>query len=542
VLGFGRWPNVQKETNTAAETDGMKLIARTSLVALTLLTVVAFASSASANSGNRPEIAAGAAHTCALADNGKVKCWGAGAAGQLGIGSTADATEPTEIVPAVTAAMNEQPSVPVLGRVEAIAAAAAATCAISGGTIWCWGSNASGQLGLGTVDDDPHSTPQQIPGSKDFYAITAGPEHFCATTWQGELSCWGANSAGQIGNGSVGGAVPSPSKVAGLKKFKSIAAGGTYSCVVLYYSHKPSCWGDGDGTPREVAGVEDAYKLAAGAASVCSIGWTETAVNCWPGGAVGAPTGVAGLFYPEAFGGTATSTCVVAKTVTAATSVPITKTRSLQCWGDNTGGQLGTGDSTSSSTPRLVNLADVASLSVGSAAARQCAIVRGGDPYCWGSGVLVPTRVEGLDLVTKAQYPDWASVKPLSRARWNKRRTAKRISSEVVIQPSPFSFAREACAGRIVGSVQLPVKEVKKGKKASTSGVTYKRVGARTTSKIYRSAEGCKAKLTFSIPRAQYKRNSKKLLLKASSFGNKSMAAFSTEFALKDLKQHLKSK
>jgi alpha-tubulin suppressor-like RCC1 family protein len=530
------------DCGAVGENRRMNGFTRALLSCLVLVCSLALVSSASANSGARPEIAAGNAHTCALDDTGTLRCWGANAAGQLGNGLTTDTTVPTPIAEVVVAALGgEPPAAPKLGKIDAVATAAVSTCAISESRIWCWGGNSNGELGLGTVDGDPHALPQLIPGSKDFNKITAGPTHFCASTWQGDLSCWGSNASGQIGNGSVGGTVPSPTVVAGQKKFKSIAAGGGFTCVVNYATHKPSCWGDGDGTPREIAGVEDAFEIVAGATSVCSKGWTEVAINCWPGGAAGAPSSVVGLSHPEAFGGTWNSNCVLAKTLVAASEKPTaSKVRSLQCWGDNSTGQLGTGDNTSSDTPRLVSLADVATLSAGAAATSQCAIVRGGDAYCWGAGVLVPTKVEGLDLITKPQYPDWASVKPLSKPRWNKRRTAKRLRAEIVIQPSPFVFTAQACTGRVVGSVMLAVKKPDKGKKAAAAAVTYKRVGNRTNSRIYRSTEQCKAKLTFSIPRSQYKRNRKKLLLKASASGNTSMAAFSAELALKDVNKHLK--
>lgn len=516
------------------------LLAVTALFAVWVLTALALVDPARANGGGHlPKIASGTSHTCALADDGSVKCWGANAAGQLGNGGTSETATPTPIAGVVAAKNNSTPSVPTLGKVETLAASSNATCAISSGSIWCWGSNASGELGGGSTDADPHPAPQLIAGAKGFYAITAGNDHFCAVNWDGLMSCWGSNAAGQIGTGAVGGTINAPTAVPGIKKFKSIAAGGAFTCVVLETT-QPKCWGDGNGTPTDVAGLKDVYELVAGAASACALGWSDVALRCWPGAAPDSLTNVDGLFEIKALGGTSNSNCAVARTLTAANSKPLSADHSLQCWGDNSAGQLGTGDNTSSPTPRLVKLSEVAELSSGAAATKQCAIVRGGDPYCWGGGVNLPTKVEGLDLVTQPQYPEWASITPKSRLKLNKAGTHWKVSSKVAVEPSALSFASEACAGRIVGSAYFYKRMGKKA--AAAGGVEYKKVGVRTMTKLRRAGDYCKADFTIKIPLSRFGDKKKRLLIGASSFGNKSMAPFSTEFAIKDLKKILKGK
>lgn len=508
------------------------------LAVLVTLAAFAYADPANAYYGSRPMIVSGNAHTCALADDSSVKCWGANASGQLGNGTTVDSPTPTPVAGVVTAKQSGPPPAPVLSKIESLAAAANTTCALSEGTIWCWGRNTAGQLGLGTVDGDPHPTPQIIPGTKDFYGLTAGADHFCATTWQGEISCWGANEAGQIGTGTVGGNVPTPTKVAGLKKFKSIAAGGANTCV-LPYTMKPICWGDGNAAQTEIA-TKDMHVLVASGASTCAFGWTENPVRCWPGAAAGAVANLDGLADVQTFGSTHNSFCAIAKTVTAATNKTYSDAKSLQCWGENANGQLGTGDTTPSPTPRLVGLKDVAELSTGAAATKQCAIVRGGDPYCWGAGVLVPTKVDGLSLVNKPQHPEWASIAPLTKLRLVKGGTAWQIKSKLSVMPSTLTFPEAACKGKVVGSAFF-YKKV--GKKAGMAGgYKLKKVGVRTTSKLRRVGDFCKASFTHTIPLSRFGDKKKRMMIGASSYGNKSMAAFETEFALKDLKKYFKKK
>lgn len=536
------------------------------LAVFTAIAALALASSAHANGGLQPQIAAGAGHTCAVGDDGSVKCWGVNAAGQLGNGGTADAAAPTPIAGVVAAKNNSAPVAPVLGKVSAIAASSDATCAISDGTIWCWGSNVYGQLGAGTSDPDPHPTPQAVAGTKDFYAITAGRNHFCAATWQGELSCWGLNAHGQIGTGAVGGSVLAPAKVAGTKKFKSIAAGGDFTCV-LPETTKPKCWGADDrgqlgrgapgapnGTPGDVPNVKDAYRLVAGDAFVCALGWTETPLRCWGDNQLGqlaqgtlgetaprAASDVTGLGDVKVVGGTATSACAVARLVTAANSKPLSADKYLTCWGDNSDGRLGTGDTTSSGSPRTVKVSEVADLSAGAAATRQCAIVRGGEVFCWGAGASFPAQVDGLDLVTKPQYPSWAYIEPASRLRLNAAGTAWRIGTRIKIEPSPFVFAADACRGRIVTAAYY-YKRVRAAS-AAQSGVQYKKVGVRKVTKLRRAGDYCKSAAALSIPLARFGSKKRQMKVSATGYGNAALSSFSTnEFALKDVKKILKGK
>ncbi|MGH2958494.1 MAG: RCC1 domain-containing protein, partial [Solirubrobacterales bacterium] len=439
------------------------------LTAITALFVIE--STARANGGAlSPKIATGAAHTCALADTGKVKCWGDNTSGQLGTGLTA------------FQGGGETPKPATLSKATTVAASANATCVLSeDSSIWCWGSNAYGELGLGAADAAPHPIPAQIPGSKDFSMLAAGGNHFCASTWNGDVSCWGSNDQGQLGNGAVGGVSATPVKVGGVAKLKALTAGANFTCANLETT-KVECWGANDkgqlgsgvvgassGSAVEVPNLKDSYYLVAGANHVCSLGWSETALRCWGDNLIGqlaqgtlgetVPRGVsnvAGLTDMKSLGGNANSGCATAHTVTAANNSNVSKDSALQCWGELT----------ASGSPRIIPLAEVAGLSQGSSSAVQCAIVRGGDSYCWGAGGS-PAAVAGLDLVTKPQYPNYAYLEPTSRLRLNKTGTAWRISSRLKVEPSSFVFPEAACKGTV-----------------AADAFYYKRVGKKSAAQV----------------------------------------------------------
>lgn len=148
-------------------------------------------------------VVAGEHHTCALLDTGAVRCWGWGRDGQLGLGHTesiGDDERPIEV-----------DAVDLGGSAVDVAAGRDHTCAVlEDGGLRCWGSNASGQLGLGHTDsigDDelPSDAGAVDIGTRDAVAVFGGPtsRSTCALLDDGGLRCWGANEAGQLGQGHV---------------------------------------------------------------------------------------------------------------------------------------------------------------------------------------------------------------------------------------------------------------------------------------------------------------------------------------------------
>jgi alpha-tubulin suppressor-like RCC1 family protein len=206
-------------------------------------------------------LGAGYGHTCAAMAGGGVKCWGWNGQGQVGDGT-------------VTGLSGRATPVDVVGLDEQVTVLAGGydhTCALTAlGSVRCWGSNDSGQLGTETSETcpDPYiptmlkpcsTTPLDVPGLESgVAAITAGASHTCALTDAGGVKCWGGNGQGQLGDGTT---VPrsTPVDVVGLSSGVAAVSAGPFSfhtCAVTT-SGGAKCWGDnyggtlGDGTETD---------------------------------------------------------------------------------------------------------------------------------------------------------------------------------------------------------------------------------------------------------------------------------------------------
>jgi alpha-tubulin suppressor-like RCC1 family protein len=140
------------------------------------------------------DVAAGSAHTCAIDAAGGVLCVGRGATCLVDGKTFPEGTPKTLVVPGVTGAI-------------AISARESTTCAqLRTGEVMCWGENGSGQLGNGSVDRHDRAgvpcTPTRVVGIADAVQVAVGGDHTCALRRSGQVSCWGSNKEGQIGDGS----------------------------------------------------------------------------------------------------------------------------------------------------------------------------------------------------------------------------------------------------------------------------------------------------------------------------------------------------
>jgi alpha-tubulin suppressor-like RCC1 family protein len=188
-------------------------------------------------------IAAGDNHACALIYNGTVQCWGLNSSGQLGNGTTINSATPV--------AVNG-----ITGSVVAIAAGGGHTCAVTNsGATWCWGLNSSGQLGNGTITNSltPVAVPAMTAAGGQIVGITTGENHTCAVSVYGVVVCWGLNSRGQLGNNNQTSATSPVHVVGNATPARQIAATANGTCA-LTFSGAEWCWGDdsygedGDGT------------------------------------------------------------------------------------------------------------------------------------------------------------------------------------------------------------------------------------------------------------------------------------------------------
>ena len=191
--------------------------------------------------GHAKAVAAFNLHACALLVDGTVSCWGDDTYGQLGGGvAGADAGS------AVPVGVQGLP-----GAVSAIGVGDDFSCAIVGSdqnsTVWCWGNNASGQLGNGDSTVPISSVPVRVQGITGAASLSCGAGHACIGNDYGSAGiwCWGKGGSGQLGNDNTTNAFTAV-QVSGISSFpQSLAAGGFHTCAILS-SPNVLCWGAND--------------------------------------------------------------------------------------------------------------------------------------------------------------------------------------------------------------------------------------------------------------------------------------------------------
>ncbi|HLZ19882.1 MAG TPA: SdrD B-like domain-containing protein, partial [Smithellaceae bacterium] len=109
----------------------------------------------------------------------------------------------------------------------------------SDGTVWAWGNNGNGQLGIGTITNS--YIPAQVSGLTDVIAIAAGGHHSLAIKANGTVWAWGYNGYGQLGIGTTTNSL-TPVQVSNLSGITAIAAGGNHS-LALTSSGGVRAWG-----------------------------------------------------------------------------------------------------------------------------------------------------------------------------------------------------------------------------------------------------------------------------------------------------------
>ncbi len=351
-------------------------------------------------------IAAGNLHTCALTTAGGVECWGYNGNGQLGDGTTTQSLTPVDVSG-------------LASGVTAIAAGGFHTCALTtAGGVQCWGDNGWGQLGDGTTIQ--RLTPVAVSGlTSGVTAIAAGELHTCALTTAGEVGCWGANYYGQLGDGTLTNR-STPMVVSGLTSgVTAIAAGDQYSCA-LTTAGGVECWGYnlygelGDGTPTRRLTPVDVSGLASGVTAI-SAGYNHTCaitstggVECWGSnneGQLGDSTNTDRLTPMDVSGLTSGLTAISAGYYH---TCALTTAGGVECWGENTYGQLGDGTNTNRLTPVAVSGLASGVTAIAAGYFHTCALTTAGGVECWGENTsgqlgdgttaerLTPVTVSGL--------------------------------------------------------------------------------------------------------------------------------------------------
>jgi alpha-tubulin suppressor-like RCC1 family protein len=280
--------------------------------------------------------------------------------------------------------------------VNGIAAGYSHTCALtSAGGVECWGDNSHGQLGDGTIADS-HFPVAALGLASGVQAIAAGEALTCALTNVGGVMCWGENDFGELGDGTTTRRL-TPVAVSGLAGgVRAIAAGEALGCA-LTSAGGVECWGHnrygelGDGTttdhhaPVAVSGLtSDVTAIAVGYLHGCAL-TSEGAVKCWGYNRYGQLGDGTRINRRTPVDVSGLSSGVTAITAGGGHSCALTNAGGVKCWGSNYFGELGDGTTTRHPTP-----VDVSGLSSGVTAiaaggeAHGCALTSAGGVKCWG--------------------------------------------------------------------------------------------------------------------------------------------------------------
>jgi alpha-tubulin suppressor-like RCC1 family protein len=274
------------------------------------------------------QVAAGNTFTCAIDLDGGLWCWGYNGNGETGTNvSISELDVPTRVTG---------------GPWSAIAAGSAHACGLhrADQSLWCWGSNFSGQLG--NPGPSTIRAPQQVAGQ--WTAIAVRGDHTCALDASSQLWCWGQNSLGQVGDGSINNSYDQPQKIAIAMAVKTMALGRSHTCV-LTSDQRVTCWG-----------ANFSGQLGIGAA------------NASPSPAPGNP--VDGTWNALAAGDDFTCAIDPAKAV--------------HCWGENSSNQLGDGGDVNAPAPHPIATDDHDFTMIAGGSTQACAVHSDGTLACWG--------------------------------------------------------------------------------------------------------------------------------------------------------------
>lgn len=347
-----------------------------------------------AGASSLPVVAANATgnHTCAVIPDGRVFCWGRDDAGQLGDGiATTNSATPVQVAS--------------LPPALAIAAGGKHSCAIDTGLgVWCWGSDAFGELGDGTTATR-RLKPVHVAGIQG-ESISAGFHFTCAVTVARLVQCWGYNKYGELGDGTTTNA-STPQTVKNLTGVAMVATGAFHACAVLL-NGAIFCWGQnafgqlGTGThtdshvPVAVSGVRGVVSVATGQDDTCAV-LSGGDLKCWGSGLDGelGDGGTANALVPTQVVGLNTGVLQVSLGQDFSCAL-VSAYSTTQCWGSSRGfGSLGNGSYTSqSSVPVPVFGLQIPPAGAGPFLPEQitagqshaCLVLISGKVKCWGRG------------------------------------------------------------------------------------------------------------------------------------------------------------
>ena len=267
----------------------------------------------------------------AVKSDGTLWLWGQNNYGQLGLGNTTNRSSPNQVGS--------------LTNWLSVACGYNFTLSIkTDGTLWAWGQNNWGQLGLGNTTY--YSSPKQVGALTTWLSVTGGYQFTFAIKTNGTLWAWGHNNIGQLGLGNTTSYYSSPKQVGALTNWLSVAC-GTYFTTAIKTDGTLWSWGNnGNGQ----LGLND----TANRNSPVQVGALNTWINVATGG----------------------SNVLAVKT-----------NGTLWSWGRNVAGQLGLGNTTAYSSPKQIGaLTNWSKPSAGGSVGQNVGVIKtDGTLWSWGA-------------------------------------------------------------------------------------------------------------------------------------------------------------
>jgi hypothetical protein len=270
------------------------------------------------------------------------------------------------------------------------------TCAVTNDNRgYCWGANWAGQLGDGTTNAS--LVPQAVVGGLAFQTIAVGSSHTCALTTAGDVYCWGANVYGERGDGTPPSGNPSniavaPVRVVGGLTWTAVTTDLEYTCG-LATTGQAYCWGrwrqgaGGNSTPLPVDTNLTFTTLHAGQGHACGLTAAGEAY-CWGNDYYGQIGDSGGPSSPFANAATRVRTSLTFTAIAPSEdhTCAIATTGTGYCWGKNDIGQLGDSTLTNNLAPSRV-AGGFTWTRLAGGAQHTCGISgANAQAYCWGRG------------------------------------------------------------------------------------------------------------------------------------------------------------
>ncbi|MBL8603385.1 MAG: hypothetical protein JNK72_15780 [Myxococcales bacterium] len=314
--------------------------------------------------------------SCALMENGTIRCWGYNGYGNLGDGTTTQRFNPVTVSGVSTAVQVSG------GRYHMCAR-------LAGGTVQCWGYNPYGQLGDGTATT--RYTPVSVTGVTNATQVSVSVNHSCALIRDGSVMCWGYNGNGELGDGTNSTRYTA-APVRALFNTVAIAVGENHACAARQ-DGTVRCWGynqygqlgNGNATARNsidsVLNISGVTRLAAGASHTCAVR-NDGTVWCWGYNGYGqlGNGSTATSYVPVQVSGISNAVDVTAGDIHSCARL---SDGTARCWGYNAQGALGDGTTTQRTTPVVVSglsgITDIAS-----SYRHTCARLSNETVRCWG--------------------------------------------------------------------------------------------------------------------------------------------------------------